>query len=398
MSTSVNSIITLEIVAPTTPITPKNTATICIFTPEDPLNSAITTAGFGKYQGGSSLSQCATDWGVDSMAYAAVQSVYAQKQNITTPNVGGYVLVIPFTFVANSTNVMDLYMDAVNNIAIPYFYAFTFLMDVVTNSPSNYTPLATQCEVDKRMFYMGFSVQANAQTAATAMIGASLVHSRVKYYNATTPNQYGVSNEVAQFVSGSASYNLSFDPNTTNSSLSLAYKQCVGLEPDATISDSLVATLKAAGVDSYPDLDGQGGYQYIQTAYMDEATIYEVDKLAFDCQVNGVNVFTTTTTKVPYTQKGNNQLISAYTTTCEDYQDVNGGNGLIAAGEEWSGVVPFGDPATFNSNIQANGYYINNNFSSYTESMKTAGVAPSTQIAILVSGAITSSNLAFYYQ
>jgi hypothetical protein len=176
----------------------------------------------------------------------------------------------------------------------------------------------------------------------------------------------------------------SVDFTAQNSTIDLMYKQEPGVTPE-NITDSQAAVLQAKNINVYASYNN--GTQLIQYGvcssgqYID--TIQGVDWFQNDVQTQVFNVLYTSTTKVPQTDAGINQLTNACTSACQDA--VN--NGLSAPGQ-WNGPS-FGSLQT--GQYLKNGYYVfAPSVSTQSQSDRDARKSPPIQIALKLAGAVNT--------
>jgi len=179
----------------------------------------------------------------------------------------------------------------------------------------------------------------------------------------------------------------SVDFTAQNSTIDLMYKQEPGVTPE-NITDSQAAVLEAKNINVYASYNN--GTQLIQYGvcssgqYID--TIQGVDWFQNDVQTQVFNVLYTSTTKVPQTDAGINQLTNACTSACQDA--VN--NGLSAPGQ-WNGPS-FGSLQT--GQYLKNGYYVfAPSVSTQSQSDRDARKSPPIQIALKLAGAVNTVNV-----
>lgn len=176
----------------------------------------------------------------------------------------------------------------------------------------------------------------------------------------------------------------SVDFSAQNSTIDLMYKQQPDVLPE-NITDSQASVLQSKNCNVYAQYDNDtsiiqfgicSGGQYIDT-------IQGVDWFQNDVQTQCYNVLFTSTTKVPQTDAGINQLTNACTSSCQDA--VN--NGLAAPGV-WNGPS-FGSLST--GQYLKNGYYVfAPSVSTQSQADRDARKAPPIQIALKLAGAVNT--------
>jgi hypothetical protein len=185
-----------------------------------------------------------------------------------------------------------------------------------------------------------------------------------------------------------ASRGLSVNFNGSNTTITMALKTLVGIQPDPTITQTLYNQAAAAGADCYVSYQGDSAATSNgANSYFD--SVYNLQWAIGALQVAGFNFLAQTGTKVVQTESGVTGLKGAYGTVCA--QGVS--NAYLAPGT-WTSPTTFGNPALLISNIANVGYYIYS--SPIAQQLQTARVArqaPLIQIAFKEAGAIQSSNV-----
>jgi len=206
----------------------------------------------------------------------------------------------------------------------------------------------------------------------------SLSHTRCLYHSTMAD----------EFESAYASRAMSVNFSGSATAITMHLKDLIGVEYDDSINDTVLAKLKAAGVDSYvnavnvPKVFCQGGNQFYDY-------VYNLNWFVGAIQVAGFNFLATTNTKVPQTEIGMLGLKNAYARVCEQART----NGMIAAGE-WTLADTFGDPETFRRMIRERGYYIYSQpIALQASADRDERKAPVAQIAIKMAGALHSTDV-----
>lgn len=169
-----------------------------------------------------------------------------------------------------------------------------------------------------------------------------------------------------------------------NSTIDLMYKQEPGVVPE-DLSDADAGVLKSKNINVYASYDN--GTQLIQYGvcssgqYID--TIQGVDWFQNDVQTQVFNVLYTSTTKIPQTDAGMNQLTNACTAACQDAT-----NNDLAAPGQWNGPA-FGALQT--GQYLKTGYYVFcPSVNSQSQADRDARVSPPIQIALKLAGAVNT--------
>lgn len=177
-----------------------------------------------------------------------------------------------------------------------------------------------------------------------------------------------------------------FTGSNTDSTMNL--KTLATIVPDNGISQTVYASLNAAGADVYVSYQGvpavysTGGNDYWDNQYANKALKFALETEAF-------NYLYQTNTKVPQTEAGMTGFKAGLITIMQQFVI----NGELAPGA-WNSAETFGDPQIFNNNILKNGYYVYSQpVAQQSAAQRNARVAPLVQIAAKRAGAIQSANI-----
>lgn len=212
-----------------------------------------------------------------------------------------------------------------------------------------------------------------------------------KRFNKTRILYYSNQNDRAVFLGGYTSKALSINYNSNNTAYNLAVKEVIGLAADETIDNSVLASLKAAGVDCYPSVKGLACIQTSgENDFIDNVLFKNWLKSALE--IAGFNCLRLTNT-VPQTETGVGVLKSAY----EEVLKQGKTNGFIHEGT-WNLPIYLGtNRELFNKTIEQIGYYIYSiPVSQQQRSDREKRKAPAISIALKCSGAINSSDVLVY--
>jgi len=174
----------------------------------------------------------------------------------------------------------------------------------------------------------------------------------------------------------------------SNTTQSMHLKDLVGIQPDPTMTQTMLNKAQAAGADVYVSFRGvpktftSGKNDYFDNVYnilwfIEALQVAEFNTLA---QVGG---------KIPQTEGGMDVLKGSARKVCEQARE----NGFIAPGE-WTSPTTFGDQADFLDNIRQYGYYIYSSpIALQSVADREARKATLIQIAIKYAGAIHSGTI-----
>jgi len=171
--------------------------------------------------------------------------------------------------------------------------------------------------------------------------------------------------------------------NAQNSTITLMYKQEPSVVP-ATLTTTQANTLKDKRCNVFVEYDNDTAIiQYgvmSGPAYIDE--IHGLDWLQNAIQNACYNLLYTSTTKIPQTDAGSNQLVNAINGVCAEA--VN--NGLAAPGT-WTSAVQFGQLLT-GTYLKAGYYVYVQPMALQSQADREARLCPPIQVAIKLAGAI----------
>lgn len=176
----------------------------------------------------------------------------------------------------------------------------------------------------------------------------------------------------------------SVDFTAQNSTITLMYKQEPGVVAE-DLSDTQSETLKAKRCNVYASYDNDTSIIQFGVmsgpAYFDE--IHNLDWFQNDVQTRCYNVLYTSTTKIPQTDAGANQLTNACNASCAAAV-----NNATAAPGVWNGPS-FGSLTT--GQFLKNGYYVFiPSVDTQSQADRDARKSPPIQIALKLAGAIQS--------
>lgn len=229
-----------------------------------------------------------------------------------------------------------------------------------------------------------------SQTSADFSPGGMLDLLRTGDFTQSRGLYYGSGNLAGAlgFMASYASRGLSVDFSGSNTTTTMHLKTLSGVQPDTTMTQTLLTAAQAAGVDVYVSLAGVAKvFCSGLNSFFDD--VYNLEWFVGALQVAGFNYLAESSTKIPQTEAGMDGLKSAYRAVCE--QAVS--NGYLAP-NVWNGSTTFGNQQQFTSNIQNKGYYIfSSPIAQQSQTDRVARKAPLVQIAAKDAGAVHSSNV-----
>ncbi len=211
----------------------------------------------------------------------------------------------------------------------------------------------------------------------------SFTQTRGLYYN-----YQGVALNSLVMMAAYAGRGFSVNFEGSNTTITMHLKDLVEVQPDSTMTQSLLNLCQAAGADVYISLQGvpkvfcSGANKFFDQ-------VYNLRWLVGALQVAGFNFLATTATKIPQTESGMDGLKGAYRQICE----LAVTNQYSAPGT-WNSPSTFGNQANFLANILQRGYYIYSQpIGQQLQTARVARQAPLVQIALKEAGAIQSSQV-----
>lgn len=347
-------------------LAPYSVNNLMVLTRETPV--VAVTGSFEIY---TNPTDVAAQWGTASATYAAAVAVFAQSPNIISG--GGKLLVAP---VGPSE---DLATAVARVQPLVFFGGCGF---VFSQTKAEILAGATLCQsLSIKLFVVSSAVGSIAPSGDLEQLkGASLSRARGLLHT-----EAGVAQSMLWGYAGQA---MSTNFSGVGTCRTMHLKQISGCTADSGLTNAILATAKAAGVDVYGSVAGRATLLTSgANGYYDD--VYNLDAFVADLKVAGFNTLATTGTKVPQTEAGMDLLKSNYRIVCEKFVT----NGFIGAGT-WTGSGTFGNPEDFRRNISENGYYIYSTpLSQQTQAERESRVAPVCMIAIKYQGAIHSSSV-----
>ncbi len=206
--------------------------------------------------------------------------------------------------------------------------------------------------------------------------------SRGLYYGTDTNSKALVM--MASYMGRALSTNFS-GSNTTQT---MHLKDLTGVQPDPTMTQSILNLAIAAGADTYVSLQGVAKV-FCSGANSFYDQVYNLRWLVGALQVAGFNYLAQSSTKIPQTESGMDGLKGAYRNVCEQ-----GVTNQYGAPGSWNSSTMFGNQVDFLQNIAQRGYYIYSiPISQQSQVDRAARKAPLVQIAFKEAGAIQSSTV-----
>jgi len=363
---SPSEVVNISVSNPPAGLAPYSVNNLMVLTRETPV--VAVDGSFAIY---TNPTDVAAQWGTGSATYAAAVAVFAQSPNIISG--GGKLIVGP---VGPSE---DIATAIARLQPLVYFGGCGF---VFTQTAQQTLAAATLCQSLRIKLFVVSS--ATADLAASGGLeqfkGASLTRARALLHT--------VSNQAQALLWGYAGQAMSTNFGGVGTCRTMHLKQIAGPAADGGLTNAILATAKAAGVDVYGSVAGRATLLTSgANGFYDD--VYNLDAFVADMEVAGFNVLAQTATKIPQTEAGMDVLKEGYRKVCDKYVT----NGFIGAGA-WTGSGTFGNPEDFRRNILEKGYYIYSlPLAQQTQADREARVAPVCMVAIKYQGAIHSTSV-----
>lgn len=194
--------------------------------------------------------------------------------------------------------------------------------------------------------------------------------------------------EALQFMAAYVGRGLSTNFNGNNTTSTMHLKDLISIQPDPTMTQTLLGKCQDAGADVYISLQGiPKVFSSGANHFFDQ--VYNLGWFVGAIQIALFNVLAQTSTKIVQTEDGVGILKNAIRKICEQGRT----NQYISAGS-WTLPNTFGNQADFFANISQVGYYIYSlPISLQSQASREARESPLIQIAAKESGAIHSANV-----
>ena len=329
------------------------------------------------------------DFGTDSSTYKDAVMIFSQKPNLLAGN--GYLVIAPLIVTGESPDeVVESLSDALNRVKAQIYFG-----GWMTNKKAEAEEVIAAAQLNETLesIYLlgsGDSADFTAETGLFDKVSKlSLSRTKLLYYGDSTENL----DNMRGFVSAYAGRGFSVNFAAQNSTITMNLKDLVGVSPDSTVTEAIYQNAEQLGVDMYvaynglPKIVSNGNPLYFDDIY---------NRLWFELtmRVELFNALATTSTKIPQTETGMNNLKSAARAVCQ--RGVY--NGFMAPGT-WNGTDTFGDQDDFYRNIEDFGFYVYSApVSQQSQSERETRVAPVVQVACKQAGAIHKMNLIINFE
>lgn len=329
------------------------------------------------------------DFGTDSSTYKDAVMIFSQKPNPLAGN--GYLVIAPLIVTGESpSEVVESLSDALSRVKAQIYFG-----GWMTNKKAEAEEVIAAAQLNETLesIYLLGSGDVADFTAETGLFDKvsklSLSRTKLLYYGDSTENL----DNMRGFVSAYAGRGFSVNFAAQNSTITMNLKDLVGVSPDGTVTETIYQEAERLGVDMYvaynglPRIVSNGNPLYFDDIY---------NRLWFELtmRVELFNALATTSTKIPQTETGMNNLKSAARAVCQ--RGVY--NGFMAPGT-WNGTDTFGDQDDFYRNIEDFGFYVYSApVSRQSQTERETRIAPVVQVACKQAGAIHKMNLIINFE
>lgn len=369
MELSLTNVVTISVSLAQQGVSEFNTSNLALFTSDTPAES-FGDDGYKIYL---EPTEVATDFGSSSVTYKQALKVFSQQPNILAGN--GYLVVIPLeaseTLDAAITRTADL---------VQYF-------GVMATAIQSQADMLDAADVVQALNKVAFFVQ---RASASVETGGSLDLLRSGGFYKSRGLYYGADTDLDALLmqAAYAGRALSVNFSGSNTTITMHLKDLTGVQPDPSMTQTLLNKAQAAGADTYPSLQGVAKvFCSGENRFFDQ--VYNLGWFVGGLEVAGFNFLAQASTKIPQTESGMDGLKGAYRNVCE--QAITNQYG---APGRWTSPTTFGNQQDLYANIEQRGYYIYSApISAQSQADREDRTAPLIQIALKEAGAIHSSSV-----
>lgn len=369
MDLELSNVIDISVSQPGAGIGAYNTSNLAIFTGETP-GGGFGSLGYKIYL---EPLEVGVDFGTGSETYKQALSVFSQQPNILANQ--GYLVVIPLlsgpeTLAAAIARTKDL---------VQYFALIPAYM--ISQSDALAAAAVAQA-LNKILLVVSATPGDLASGAYLDLIRTGgFTHTRGIYYGGSVTDPLVM---LAAYAGRAFSTNFS-GSNTTQT---MHLKDLSAVQPDNSMTQTLLNEAKLAGADVYASFQGVAK-TFTSGANDFFDNVYNLQWFIGALQVAGFNLLAQLATKLPQTEAGMDSLKNAYRQVCE--QAVS--NQFSAPGA-WNSPTFFGVQQDLIANVAQRGYYIYSiPVAQQSPVDRAARKAPLIQIALKYAGAIHSSTV-----
>lgn len=368
MQLSLSNVINISVSQTPAGVNAYNPSNLALFTDETP--DPVFDDGYKIYL---EPTEVGTDFGTNSTTYAMALAVFSQSPNILAN--GGYLVVITLesseTLAAAITRTADL---------VQYF-------GLMSSAIESGADMLAAAAVVQALNKVAFFVQ---RASGSIDPGGDLDDLRTGGFTKSRGLYYGAATDAAALgmQAAYAGRALSTVFSGSNTTQNMHLKDLAGVQPDPSMTQTLLNKAQTAGADCYVSLQGVSKvFTSGENMFFDQ--VYNLGWFVGALEVAGFNYLAQASTKIPQTEQGMDGLKAAYRSVCE--QAV--ANAYSAPGT-WTSPVTFGSQADLIANVAQFGYYIYSSpIATQLQVDRAARQAPLVQIALKEAGAINKSTV-----
>ena len=368
MQLQLSNVVEISVSQAQTGVNAYNTSNLALFTTETP--DPVFDDDYKIYV---EPTEVGKDFGTGSETYKMALKVFGQAPNIRANS--GYLVVIPLepseTIAAAVTRTADL---------VQYFGLMT--TQILIEAEMLAAAAVVQALNKIAFFVQRASASIEPGGSLDKLRSGTLFKSRGLYYGADNDS------DALGMQAAYAGRALSTIFSGSNTTQTMHLKDLSGVQPDPSMTQTLLNKAQTAGADCYISLQGvskvfcSGANQFFDQ-------VYNLGWFVGALQVAGFNYLAQTSTKIPQTENGMDGLKGAYRKVCE--QAVNN---LYSAPGAWNSPTTFGNQQDLLDNVAQRGYYIYSQpIALQSQIDREERKAPIVQIALKEAGAIHSSTV-----
>lgn len=363
-----SNVITISVSQAQAGVSAYNPSNLALFTDETP--NPVFDDGYKIYL---EPTEVGDDFGTSSVTYKQALAVFSQSPNILANS--GYLVIIPL----EASETLDTAITRTSDL-VQYF-------GVMANYILLGAEMLDAAAVVQALNKVAFFVQ---RASASIDPGGDLDDLRSGGFWKSRGLYYGSDTdlEALQYQAAYAGRGLSTIFAGSNTTSTMHLKDLATIQPDPSMTQTLLNKAQDAGADCYVSLQGVAKV-FCSGANRFFDQVYNLGWFVGALQVAGFNFLAQSSTKIPQTENGMDGLKGAYRDICQ--QAVTN---QYAAPGTWTSPTTFGIQADLFANISQFGYYI------YSQPIglqlqvdRAARVAPIVQIALKEAGAIHSSTV-----
>lgn len=358
---------------------PKQLGTILILTDDEPVSTLD-----GSYIISRTASSIIQNFGTETVTAKLGNTIFAQNPNIL--NGDGYVIVAPYL------NDEEKTAEAITRLAQEIFFEGIITARDISSSEG----IEASNLVETMPDTIFFTIDVNTNTLANGGYFNTIQNNKhtrkLLYLTGDTTDDMRANGKL--FAAAFASRGLSVNYNGSNTTITMTYKDLVGVPVDTNISETILNQCENIGADVYCSIEGLGKVVSFRQGglYFDELT--NQIWLTSAVQRAGANVLLQTRTKIPQTTQGIASLVNAITGV------LNQGiiNGMLAP-DKWNSPDTFGVLSDFHRGIRTFGYYVYfTPIAQQLQADREARKCPVISIAAKEAGAIEHGNILIYLE